>query len=279
MWVVLDGIDRSGKTTVANYFKSIGYKYIHMSAPDKKYTQSGYSGPSYLDDMVEMMISLSNQDVVFDRSIVGELVWPYVYGREPLLSEEDIDVLREIEESQGVRRILMIDPDKNAHWKRCVDNKEPLTSTQFNHANVLFSRMAHKYGFEIRELKDFADVITQEKAKDNKPVSTPDKQECPKEEGQSIPIMVVNPNVDIKTDTEDHGLVKLEKANAIRDILSKRILKSKGGSFDVLENEIRGFLNNKLDCIFSGDKKDSLSNDEVAILKIMCQRIKEKERK
>jgi hypothetical protein len=83
-FVIIEGLDRTAKSTLANMYVQKGYKLIHFSAPDKKYSESGYSGPSYLEDLIEMMVSLSGQDVVFDRSHYGELIWPYVYGRRPL---------------------------------------------------------------------------------------------------------------------------------------------------------------------------------------------------
>ena len=63
-FVILEGIDRTGKSTVAEVYKEKGFEVVHMDAPDKKYAKDGYTGPSYLDDLVELFISYSGKDVV-----------------------------------------------------------------------------------------------------------------------------------------------------------------------------------------------------------------------
>jgi polyphosphate kinase 2 (PPK2 family) len=116
-WIILEGNEKVGKSTVANFYAQKGFQVVHFSAPPKKYSQLGYSGPSYLDDLLEKLMPLSGQDVLFDRSWWGELVWPQVFGRMPLLSEEDFDLLKEIEEQNLVERYLLVDKDHKAHWQ------------------------------------------------------------------------------------------------------------------------------------------------------------------
>ena len=100
-WKVICGIDRSGKSTVAEFYKTQGYEVIHLSAPDKKYSRSGYVGNTYFEDMIELLMSKTGKDVFWDRSWYGERVWPFVYGREPQLTEEDVE--RIIHESRNIR--------------------------------------------------------------------------------------------------------------------------------------------------------------------------------
>ena len=276
-WVLLEGIDRTGKTTVADIYKSKGYETVHMTAPSKKYKDPGYAGPSYLDDMLEMYMKYDNKDVIFDRTVYGEAVWPHVYGREPMLTEDDIEILQDFESRNSAQRILMIDSDAAAHWKRCVYNKEPLNNNQFRTASALFNKMAHKYNFLPRELKDYKDV----KAADNKSDSAVDKQEAAVAKGQTeTPSPSPSPNT-LKLVTqsqEETELSKLEKANAIRDVLSKQLLKQKGGAFDTLEKDIKNFLKQQLSSIFKESQSQvSLTGEEISVLKIFCQRLKEKE--
>jgi len=278
-WLIYEGIDRSGKSTVAEIYKKKGYEVVHLSSPDKKYKHPGYSGPSYLDDMLDMIMQYDGKDVIWDRSWYGEVVWPAVYGREPLLNDDDLDILREFEERNNTERVLMIDPDVASHWKRCFDNKEPLTLSQFKVASAVYTKMAHKHGFIPKQLRDFVDVKTE----DAKQVSTVDKQEdtsIKNREAQTFATVASDTLLSkvslSETDTE---LNKLEKANAIRDIIDKRILKQKGGAFDKLEEDIRLFLKTQLSNIFKDQSaKVSLSEDEIVILRAFCQRIKEKEK-
>lgn len=275
-WVVLEGLDRTGKSTVAELYKKQGYEVVHMSAPSKKYREPGYSGPSYMDDILDQLMKYDNKDVIFDRSWYGELVWPYIYNRDPALNEDDFDLIMEFEDRNQVERILMIDPNTSEHWARCVANKEPLNINQFKIAGTLFNKLAHKYGFAPKELKDFKNV----EAKDNKQPSPLVKQEEPLKKGQAeaaVPVASSSVSATVQILQQEDELDKLEKANAIRDIITKRILKQKGGAFDKLEDDLKAFLKNKLSEIFSEQsQKVSLSEDEITILKLYCQQLKEK---
>jgi hypothetical protein len=280
-WIILEGLDRTGKSSVSEMYKKRGYKVIHMSAPDKKYIQDGYVGPSYLDDLLEMYMQYDDQDVVFDRSPYGELVWPHVYGRKPLLEEDDIDILREFEDRNSAQRILMIDPDTKAHWQRCVDNKEPMNHIQFNLASKLFTKLAHKYSFIPKELGDFNGLTETERKnspapKQEKPVEVrQDQVESDDVESDSGEEVVYRSETSISRSPEQE---KLEKANAINSILSKRIIKQKGPIFDKLESDIKKYLNKQLSSLLGNNADNNLTDDEILVLKVFCQRLKEKQK-
>jgi hypothetical protein len=264
-WICLEGKDRSGKSTVAKMYEAQGYKYVHFSAPDRKYTQRGYTGPSYLDDTLELLISLSGQNVVFDRSAYGELVWPQVYGRSALLTDEDLTILREIEDYNDTVRILMRDPDVEAHWQRCVSNKEQLTRSEFNSADQLYDAMAQKYNFSVKSLSDF-------KMPEEKKVET-----------KLEPVIEDKTNV-VQMETI-HKLtpeqLKLQQANAINDVLSSRVIKKKGSEYDLIESRIRKFLNGELAMLLGIEKQPThqplpFSSEEITLLKALANRVKDK---
>lgn len=277
-WVILEGIDRSGKSTVAELYKEQGYEVVHFSAPDKKFLQPGYAGPSYADEILEMYMTYDAHDVIFDRSIYGELVWPHVYGRKPMIEEDDIEMLKEFEDRNAVQRILMIDPDKEGHWKRCVDNKEPLNVNQFKVADKIYEKLAHEHLFLPRQLSDFDG----QKASDR-------KTSGPTEKAKADP---KGPLKDINNDSKSNDRPvlekikeeapkgrqgKLEKANAINQLLSKRIIRQKGDIFDSLEVDLRKYLDVKLGEIFgSTTDMKSFTEQEIQVLKIFCQRLNDK---
>lgn len=282
--IILEGLDRTGKSSVAAMFQSKGYEIIHLSAPSKKYKEPGYTGPSYLDDMIDLIQSAALKDVVLDRSHYGEIIWPVVYGREPALSEDDIEVLREIEESVGVRRILMQDKDAEKHWQRCVDNKEPLTRTQFLKARVLYDRMANKYAFEKHVLTEFPEYLEyKEKSGAVEQSAAVEQVHLPAEQHVSTPQQTTGesshrPSGTVSgAPTISREQAKLEQANAINDVLSKRIIKGKGPPYDNIENEVRTFLNKKLGTILGNDDPESLSKEDIFVLKSLVKRLKEKE--
>lgn len=264
--VLLEGLDRTGKSTVAAYFNKIGFEVIHLSAPPK-----GSTPDQYLNDMMELLQSAATKDLVLDRTHYGELVWPHIYGRKPLLDEEAIEALREIEDAVGVQRIWMTDDDLKAHWQRCVDNKEPLDKAQFTRARGLFSSVAQKYGFEKVTLQTFLKQF-------------PDAQETVDElNGQlleektltteEIPPVSSADSVKVDRRSKTPQQHKLEVANAINDVLSKRILKSKGDAYDDIENELRHFLNTKLGKLLGGESAElSLTQEEIKFYKAMYKR-------
>jgi hypothetical protein len=266
--IILEGLDRTGKSTIASYYEAQGYEVIHLSAPPK-----GITTDQYLQDMVDIVSMASTRDIIMDRSHYGEAVWPFVYGRSPILNEEEINVVREIEDSIGTKRILMYDSNLEAHWKRCVDNNEPLTKTQFSRARGLFSQMAQKYGFELVTLQNFIKQFPDAESF-LRPTQTPVKEQ------ESLPVK--ENSVELSDSNTGYSLTaeqkKLERANAINDILSKRILKPKNGIYDELENEIRLFLNTKLGKLFGGNVQElSLTPEEIKFYKTMFKRATEKQ--
>jgi hypothetical protein len=264
--IILEGLDRTGKSSVARFFENKGFELIHMNAPQK-----GISNSAYLDEIVQLLMSTSGRDVVLDRSHYGELIWPAVYGRESKLTEEDFDMLREIEEGLDTTRVLMHDPNSDAHWQRCIDNKEPLTKVQFVKARSLYSSMADKYGFDRRTLKDFPG------ADQPLPVSATKKDSDTTRDNTKADASVVSGKADKDLLSKTKEQLKLDKANAINEVLTKRILKGKGQIYDELERSVRTYLNNELGKIFGTGTVSGFSNEEVELLKFFCERLKSKE--
>jgi len=273
-FILLEGADRCGKSTVAELYKKQGYKIIHMSAPDKKYFSPNYSGESYFEEMVQMYSSLEGQNVVFDRTIWGELIWSQVYARQQQLSEEDLDYLAEIENNNMVERILMYDPDIETHWQRCVDNNEPLTRQQFARANIFYEKLVKDYGFVKKQLGDFVPL-----PKDNASVNENKNLQTDKIKGTTVPNTKQttdnNDAIAAQSHTEDIEQ-KLEKANAIRALLNGSIIKKKDAVYQEIDTSIRAFLKNQLDEIFDGKKEKTFNQEEVQILKLYAQRILER---
>jgi hypothetical protein len=271
--IILEGLDRTGKSSVAQMFERQGFELIHMSAPDKSMSQEGYVGPSYLDMMVDMLTTIAGRDVVLDRSHYGELVWPQVYGRKALLDEDDMEILREIENNMDVTRILMTDSNSDAHWQRCVDNNEPLTKVQFVKARSLYSGMADKYDFARKMLKDFPDAeqplpANSKDAANPTPATSAEADSSAKETG----------NNKTSTLSKSKEQLKLERANIINEVLEKRLIKGKGPMYDEVERSVRHFLNTELGKILgTATATPGLSNEEIELLKFFCKRLKDKE--
>lgn len=271
MWVILGGLDRTGKTTVAEYFIQQGYEYVKFNAPDKKFFDTNYKGLSYFEEIVELFTSLSGKNIVFDRFFLGELIWPQVYGRRPQLTEEQMDILKEMADAEDAEYILMHDTDKQAHWDRCLANNEPLTRQQFIMAGRLYDKLL-KYGYKKTTLPEFC-------SKNNYYPDQPKQSD--QSEQNSEPVIVESikevtmKNDKIITSISDQQM-KLLKANAINSILSTRILKRKDEIFDKLEDDIREFLQVKLAALFGDASSEQLTKEEILILKDYVKLIQNK---
>lgn len=270
-WILLEGLDRVGKSTIANLYKSKGFEVVHMSAPSKKYFEQGYAGESYLEELVRLYSKYEGKDVVFDRSPAGELIWPGIFGRESLLVEEDIDYLQQIENNNKVTRFLMYDENTAAHWQRCVDNNEPLNRQQFGRANILYNRLETDFGFKKRQLYDFPDIT--------RPTETcvPERGNVDEVEKVSSHLGSDSTNLAPSKIMKEISLEdKLERANAIKELLNSRLIKKKGDVYDHLEDELRSFLTEELASIFAPKQDLSFDETEIQILKIYAKRIKDK---
>jgi len=276
MWYVLEGLDRTGKSSVSEYYATKGFEIVHLSAPNKKYSVSGYVGPSYLDEMVDLLMSKDGQDVVWDRSWYGEMIWPHVYGREPQLSEDDLEVIREFEERNQTAHILMIDPNVEAHWKRCVDNKEPMNRVQFEKARQLYSKMAHTYNFAVTSLPQFLEHTPDATTTKNPPVVTTTPPSNPNPPSSvSVKAVVDSPGKPKITPEQE----KLERANAINSILKlKRIFKQEMWPYNELETGVRHYLNDQLGDLLGLQKQaQSLTKEDIQIVKEFVKRLKDKQ--
>jgi dephospho-CoA kinase len=274
--ICLEGVDKTGKSTIASLYSDLGYTVVHMSAPDKKYNDPKYIGPTYFDEMVEMYEGFTHGDFLCDRTIYGETIWSKVYKRRPQLLEPDINFLRDMENELGVRRILLVDEDVEAHWNRCVKNKEPLTREQFDKAYALYYDMAAKYDFEVMTMPALYLELTGEEfvGANKKPLEI--KPIIPLKKSS---VAVSEPKIEVvRTQnfvTDNDPKERLAEANAINTILAAPILKKKGDAFERIENEIRTFLNGKLKKLM-GTPSDDLTSEEIFVLKTMVQRMKDK---
>ncbi|MHA1676318.1 MAG: hypothetical protein ACTSU6_03990 [Candidatus Njordarchaeales archaeon] len=283
-WILLEGLDRSGKSTVAEYYKEQEYEVVHMDAPHKKFSQTGYAGPSYLEEMVEMYNLYAGKDVVFDRTGYGELIWPEVFNRMPLLNDEDYEYLSQLEYNQDAVRYLMVPDDAEAHWKRCVANKEPINRIQFVQAGRLYDKLKNERGFERKQLSDFSEMARKKKQTAKNEKTSKDlskkKKSLNRDAGNTSSSRSNSSSHLLDKSDENCSVLtmeqKLNKANAIRTVLGGKIIRKKDSAYENLEQDIRGFLNQKLEELFSEGITDNFTGDEITVLKSMAQRIMEK---
>lgn len=78
MKIVLEGCDGAGKTSIANILaKKYGCDVVHMTGEDPK-------------DFIFYDQSLRKENVIYDRNVLGERVYPQVFKRPYELSEKQL---------------------------------------------------------------------------------------------------------------------------------------------------------------------------------------------
>jgi hypothetical protein len=291
-WLILEGLDRTGKSSIAELLKSRGFEVVHFKAPDKKFFKPGYTGPSYLEEISDTLISLSGKDVVFDRSWYGELVWPYIYQRQPQIDEDGFEMLREMEDQNQARRIITHDPDEPGHWQRCQANKEPMDFSQFKSARSMFVDLAKSREFEVHSMVEVLDELGQgeiegaesipdnriQVADDNARDAGMEPNKNPKKTGSQSDQLNLTPEQLTPEQLTPEQLTLLQ-ANAINEVLGGRVIKKKGEFFDSLENKVRLFLNQELATLLGLSKKveepksqtNQLSMEEVSFIRTLIK--------
>lgn len=277
-WILLEGVDRSGKSTVAKWYEKQGYAVVHLTAPDKKYSDPNYAGPSYFEEMYELYAKYDGQDILWDRTIYGEAVWPYIYGRKPQLTEEEIQDLRDLEGRNDPTYIFMTDKDVKSHWERCEADDEPLNKEHFKAAIVLYRKLADQYAFMPMELPVFLErhKVDGESLDKVQTTATTPANDVDASGDQAHPASSkVLSGASTSQSAEQR---RLEEANAINTVLTSKLIKKKGVIFEKIEHDVKGFLQDRLRDLL-GQPSSTFSDDEKKILKTYCKLIKEKETK
>ncbi len=125
MIILLEGMDKVGKSTVAKHFcEKDSFEYLHLSAPAK-----GISREEYIKEMMLLVAGTYGKNVVLDRTWYGELVWPFAYGRKALLDLDFCNTLTYFAKrmhKDNILKIYMHDPNKESHQTRMREYKEPV---------------------------------------------------------------------------------------------------------------------------------------------------------
>lgn len=152
MLIILEGLDRVGKTTVAEHFvNKLRYDCRHFTAPSPRKTSN-----EYFAEMLSVIASSAEKNVVYDRSWYGELLWPLVFNRPVLLTDTDctslLQMAKRIHGTNGVKCIYMHDPNEDSHIKRMQENNEPKYDVKF--ARHRYDIIAAHHKFERMTLQE-----------------------------------------------------------------------------------------------------------------------------
>lgn len=112
MNVIIEGPDATGKTTLANKLKEkYGFGIMHLTSKTP-------------NDLKFHMQLLERDNMVYDRFMCGEMVYPQIYGRAPKLSIDEVcKIMQRIVDNNDIL-IIMYASDINTLKKRLIERGE-----------------------------------------------------------------------------------------------------------------------------------------------------------
>lgn len=160
MLIIIEGVDRTGKSTLAETICKIAdAKLVHSSKP------SGHPLETYEGDL--MSYDPRRDRLVLDRWHIGERVWPTIFGRE---SEYDMPMFKHTEMFLRSRGAVVVYAERTDHeqWAReLAEFNEPINGVTGAHARHLFDEALvqrywneQSYNFHKDNVHHFARTIT-----------------------------------------------------------------------------------------------------------------------
>lgn len=144
MNVILESPDACGKTTLAEKLqKKYGMGYLHSTAHTP-------------NDLKYHMDLLDKDNMVYDRFMCGELVYPEIYGRKPKMTIEEIFTIMEKIIDNNDLLIIMYASDINTLKERLIARGEMNYLNEIEQQNELFKKVI--YILNAFEYKHFIPV-------------------------------------------------------------------------------------------------------------------------
>lgn len=134
MLIIIEGIDRTGKSTLADAIaEKVGGEVIHSSKPTRHPLRE-------YETRLKDYVPGTGQHLILDRWHVGELVWPEIFGRK---SEYDFAMFAHTEmflRSRGALLVYATRDDHEQHARELIEFGEPIDWDQAARALDLFDR-------------------------------------------------------------------------------------------------------------------------------------------
>jgi thymidylate kinase len=152
MKIIVEGADGVGKTTIVNYLaEKFNLTKRHITSQDLNTFLFYYN---LLED---------NDNVIFDRHFIGEMIYPYLFNRKGNLTNEQFDILLNKALTEDTY-IFIITADNDIIKQRLLergDEPEEVIKT-FEYANIAFKAISRRHYipmFESNNEKVFEDIM------------------------------------------------------------------------------------------------------------------------
>lgn len=139
MRIIIEGADRTGKSTFAKYLleKHAKHSYIHCNLHDRT-------------DAEFYKTLLSKQDVIFDRCFVGEMVYPKYFNRKGNMTREQFQDIAQFCTDNNIEVVILYDSPRALEKRSQNEPKE--VRENIKQINQDFIDLATTYGFKLRRL-------------------------------------------------------------------------------------------------------------------------------
>jgi thymidylate kinase len=138
MKIIIEGADGTGKTTLCKKLaEKYKLEYRHVTQKD----------PNTFDFYSKTM---ENNNVIYDRHLVGEMIYPNVFKRKANFKQKEFSKLLKIAKKEKVV-IIILYASFHTIYKRLTErgNELSLIIDQINHINNEFVRLAHTYNIHL----------------------------------------------------------------------------------------------------------------------------------
>lgn len=136
MLIMLEGLDRTGKTTLGEAIaKRLGAPLIHKGQPQSDW---------FMEYVAPLAAHQPGLDLVLDRWHWGEMVWPFAFGRRGLMGVNEFRYVDAAMAKLGAVAVLGTGDD-DVLWASAVADDEPIAKAgreSFNQAHRLFRKVA-----------------------------------------------------------------------------------------------------------------------------------------
>lgn len=136
MRIIIEGCDGTGKTTLVNGLaKEFNLGKIHISNKD----------PNDLDFYYQF---LRKDDVIFDRNLIGEMIYPKIFNRPQKLKEYELDYLIAKAKELDIKIIVLTAAIDTINF-RLKQDEFSVVRKNIDYINNEFLKYAGKYNIPV----------------------------------------------------------------------------------------------------------------------------------
>lgn len=144
MNVILEGLDAAGKTTLAEKLRDkYGMRILHSTTKTR-------NDLNYHIDLLDYQ-----QNTVFDRFHVGEVVYPQIYGRDPKIADNEFEIIERRIIDNNDMFIIFVTSDMSIINERLIARGEENYLAEMDDQNKLFTKYSSEFKSKYPNYKNF----------------------------------------------------------------------------------------------------------------------------